>query len=56
MDLTEPAEPADVLRQATLRSGVASQSATADRAPFDQRRTARHGTPCGAHVGKDDAR
>ncbi|OIJ88888.1 hypothetical protein BIV25_35980 [Streptomyces sp. MUSC 14] len=84
MDLAEPAEPEGV-RQATPHSGVASQSATADRAPFTlrarapegreavldmrlpprgrdrtrrnrERRTARHGTPCGAHVWKDDAR
>ncbi|WP_418346623.1 DUF6380 family protein [Streptomyces fodineus] len=31
MDLTEPG----VVREATLHSGVASQSATADRAPFN---------------------
>ncbi|MFB7510150.1 DUF6380 family protein [Streptomyces broussonetiae] len=32
MDLTEPGD----MRQATLHGGVASQTATADRAPFDQ--------------------
>ncbi|MCC5475459.1 DUF6380 family protein [Streptomyces sp. NPDC059680] len=31
MDLTEPGDT----RQATLRCGVASQTATADRAPFN---------------------
>ncbi|MEU8975022.1 hypothetical protein AB0D11_38225 [Streptomyces monashensis] len=36
MDLAEPAEPGGA-RQATPHSGVASQSATADRAPFNLR-------------------